>query len=57
MATTHIEEADAQVVLRMPNLPIHCREIKAQLPQMLGPKLARLQFDHNVAAQLEVVEQ
>ena len=39
------------------DLAIHRSQIKPQLPQMLRFELATLEFDHHIAAQLEVVEQ
>ena len=38
-------------------LTIHRSQIKAQLAQMLGLELAALEFDHDIAAQLQVVKQ
>ena len=38
------------------DLAIHGGQVEAQLPQVFGLELAGLEFDHHVAAQLEVIE-
>lgn len=41
----------------MLHLPVYRRHVKAQLPKVLRLELAALEFNHDITAQLQVVEQ
>ena len=45
------------VVLLAFDLAVHGSQIKPKLPQVFWLELAALEFNHHIAAQLEVVEQ
>lgn len=51
------QQANGGVVLFVLDLTIYGGEVKTQLPQMLWPEGASLEFDDDVTAQLQVVEQ
>lgn len=51
------QQADGEAVLRVLELGVYRREVKAQLPQMVGFEFTGLEFDHHVAPQLEVIKQ
>ena len=49
-------EADRGVGLCAFHLAVHSGEVKTQLAQMFGLEFVGLEFDHHIAAKLEVVE-
>jgi hypothetical protein len=50
-------QADAGLVLRVAQQVVRRRKVEVHLAGILGLELANLEIDHNIAAQLEMVEQ
>ena len=51
------QQANGGVVEIMLHLPVYRRHVKSQLRKVLRLELAALEFNHDITAQLQVVEQ
>lgn len=51
------QQANGGIVLRVFYLAVYGSQIKTQLAQVFGLEFAALEFDHDIATQLEMVEQ